>query len=59
VRADDRERRQLIEQIKTVASLIEQANNFSQITRYIEELDKLKAKLVSLEHPSSKTEFPP
>ena len=55
MRADDRERRQLIAQIKTVTSLIEQANNFSQITRYIEELDKLKAKLVSLEHPSGKT----
>lgn len=59
VRARDRERQQLILQIKTVASLIEQASNFSQISRYIEELDKLKAELVSMESPGSKTEFPP
>ena len=51
MRARDRERQQLIEQIKTLASLIEQDKNSSQINKYIEELDKLKIKLASLGAP--------
>jgi hypothetical protein len=51
VRTHDRERLQLIEQIKTLAALIEQAQNSAQITKYIEELNELKTKLVGLRAP--------
>lgn len=54
MRARDRRRLQLIKQIKTLASLIEQAKNSSQISRYLEELDKLKAELAGLGAPKER-----